>query len=175
GFEVNVGEDMWKVAVPSWRPDVSREIDLIEEVARIFDYNRIPTPEQVSYVKPAAYSSRELFIRKVRNAVRAMNFREIQTISLLPEPLAVHFISKEDHVRTLNQISQDQAVMRPDLRYGFLRTAAYNFNRNASGVAMFEISNVFSRSGKSTWIPGIREETELLLGVAGLQHEASWN
>lgn len=175
GFGVELGDNSWRVSVPSWRPDVSREIDLIEEVARIFDYNRIPTPEQVSYVKPAAYSSREIFIRNVRNAVRAMNFREIQTISLLPDPMAVHFISKEDQVRTLNPISQDQAVLRPDLRYGFLRTAAYNFNRNASGVAMFEIGNVFTRKGESTWIPGIREETELLLGVAGLQHEASWN
>jgi phenylalanyl-tRNA synthetase beta chain len=175
GFTVSANDNGWDVTVPTWRPDIEREIDLIEEVARIFDYNKIPAPEHVSYVKPAAYPAWELFLGKARGLARAMNFREIQTISLLPDPMAVHFVSAEDQVRTLNPISQDQAVLRPDLRYGFLRTAAYNFNRDASGVALFEIGNVFTRSGESTWIKGINEETHLIMGVAGLRQEASWN
>jgi phenylalanyl-tRNA synthetase beta chain len=175
GFVVSANDTGWDVVVPTWRPDVEREIDLIEEVARIFDYNKIPTPEHVSYVKPAAYPAWELFLQKVRGLAKSMNFREIQTISLLPDPMAVHFVSAEDQVRTLNPISQDQAVLRPDLRFGFLRTAAYNFNRDASGVALFEIGNVFTRAGESTWIKGINEETHLLLGVSGLRQEAAWN
>lgn len=175
GFVVEKAGSDWNVTVPSWRPDVSREIDLIEEVARIYDYNRIPAPEHVSYVKPAAYPAWELFLVKVRALARSMNFREIQTISLLPDPMAVHFVSAADQVRTLNPISQDQAVLRPDLRFGFLRTAAYNFNRDASGVALFEIGNVFTRAGESTWIKGINEEVHLLMGVAGIRQEASWN
>jgi phenylalanyl-tRNA synthetase beta chain len=175
GFAVSANDTGWEVVVPTWRPDVEREIDLIEEVARIYDYNKIPAPEHVSYVKPAAYPSWELFLAKVRGLARAMNFREIQTISLLPDPMAVHFVSAEHQVRTLNPISQDQAVLRPDLRFGFLRSAAYNFNRDASGVALFEIGNVFTRAGESTWIKGINEETHLLMGVSGLRQEASWN
>lgn len=175
GFGVSINDAGWDVVVPTWRPDVEREIDLIEEVVRIFDYNKIPTPEHVSYVKPAAYPAWELFLGKVRGLVRAMNFREIQTISLLPDSMAVYFVSAEDQVRTLNPISLDQAVLRPDLRFGFLRTATYNFNRNASGVALFEIGNVFTRAGESTWIKGINEETHLLMGMSGLRQEASWN
>jgi len=175
GFGVSINDAGWDVVVPTWRPDVEREIDLIEEVARIFDYNKIPAPEHVSYVKPAAYPAWELFLGKARGLARAMNFREIQTISLLPDPMAVHFVRAEDQVRTLNPISQDQAVLRPDLRFGFLRTATYNFNRDASGVALFEIGNVFTRAGESSWIKGINEETHLLMGVSGLRQEASWN
>lgn len=175
GFVVEKAGSDWDVTVPTWRPDVSREIDLIEEVARIYDYNRIPAPEHVSYVKPAAYPAWEQFLVRVRGLARSLGFREIQTISLLPDPMAVHFVSAADQVRTLNPISQDQAVLRPDLRFGFLRTAAYNFNRDASGIALFEIGNVFTRAGESTWIKGINEEVHLLLGVAGLRQESSWN
>jgi len=174
GFGVRATETGWKVHVPSWRPDVEREIDLIEEVARIIDYNTIPAPEQVAYVKPASFSKWELFMRDVRSVVRAMNFREIQTISLLPDTMSTFFIDPSDHIRTLNPISQDQAVLRPDLRYGFLRTAAYNFNRNIPGLALFEIGNVFRTSGTSTWIKGINEEVHLLMGIAGVQEQASW-
>lgn len=113
-------------------------------------------------------------MRDVRSVVRAMNFREIQTISLLPDTMSTFFIDPSDHIRTLNPISQDQAVLRPDLRYGFLRTAAYNFNRNIPGLALFEIGNVFRTSGTSTWIKGINEEVHLLMGIAGVQEQASW-
>jgi phenylalanyl-tRNA synthetase beta chain len=175
GFGTKATDSGWKVMIPSWRPDVEREIDLIEEIARIVDYNTIPTPEQVAYVKPASFSPWELFMREVRGIVRAMNFREIQTISLLPDTMSSYFIDPSDHVRTLNPISQDQAVLRPDLRYGFLRTAAYNFNRNIPGLALFEIGNVFRKSGKSTWIKGINEEVHLLMGLAGVQNQATWS
>ncbi len=175
GFGTQSTDSGWNVMIPSWRPDVEREIDLIEEIARIVDYNTIPAPEQVAYVKPASFSPWELFIREVRSVVRAMNFREIQTISLLPDTMSSYFIDPSDHVRTLNPISQDQAVLRPDLRYGFLRTIAYNFNRNIPGLALFEIGNVFRRSGKSTWIKGINEQVQLLMGVAGVKEQASWS
>jgi phenylalanyl-tRNA synthetase beta chain len=175
GFRLAAEADGWQIQVPGWRPDVEREIDLIEEVARIIDYNAIPAPAKVSYVKPTPLPHRELFLRKLREMVSGIGFREIQTISLLPDPIAEHFVSEQERVRTLNPISIDQAVMRPDLRFGFLRTAAYNFNRAASGVALFEMGNVFRKSEQGSWIKGIAEDTRLLIGISGEKQAASWH
>lgn len=175
GFKLSADEKGWQVTVPGWRPDVEREIDLIEEVARIFDYNAIPAPEKVSYVKPTPLPHRETFVRDLRSLVQGMGFREIQTISLLPDPMAEHFVNDQERVRTLNPISIDQAVMRPDLRFGFLRTTAYNFNRAAAGVALFEIGNVFRKSEQGSWIKGIAEDTRLLMGLSGVKQATSWH
>ena len=137
------GGDIIDCVVPTFRPDVTTEIDLIEEVARIFDYNKIPNPDYIKFSRPEALSFRENFQERVRQIVVNLGFQEIYANSLLPQHVAELFANQEDLVSTQNPLSVDTAVMRPSLAPGFIRAAAFNFNRDADGVAFFEIGNVF--------------------------------
>lgn len=169
------GGDVLECVIPTFRPDVTTEIDLIEEVARIFDYNKIPNPEYIKFSRPEALSFRENFQERVRQLAAGLGFREIYANSLLPVQVAELFADPSDLIHTLNPISKDTAVMRPSLIPGFIRAAAYNFNRDANGVAFFEIGNVFTRSESGTYHKGVREETHILLGTGGKHTEQNWN
>ena len=169
------GGDIIDCVVPTFRPDVTTEIDLIEEVARIFDYNKIPNPDYIKFSRPEALSFRENFQERVRQIVVNLGFQEIYANSLLPQHVAELFANQEDLVSTQNPLSVDTAVMRPSLAPGFIRAAAFNFNRDADGVAFFEIGNVFKKSENGTYHKGIKEETNLLLGCGGKSRIESWN
>ncbi len=160
--------------VPTFRPDIEREIDLVEEVARIFDYNKIPAPEFVRYIRPAPLPFLETFTNQVKTAARSLGFHEIFSNSLLPEKAAKFSENDKDIIPTLNPISKDQALLRPDLLYGFLRSVAWNFNRSTESVRFFEVGNIFQHGEKGTYIENVLEETHILLGLSGLKHVEHW-
>ena len=160
--------------VPTFRPDIEREIDLVEEVARIFDYNKIPAPEFVRYIRPAPLPFLETFTNQVKTAARSLGFHEIFSNSLLPERAAKFSEDAKNIIPTLNPISKDQALLRSDLLYGFLRSVAWNFNRSAESVRFFEVGNVFRNSEKGTYVENVQEETHILLGLSGMKHIEHW-
>lgn len=176
GFEPLAEEEgIIHCTVPSYRPDVSIEVDLIEEVARIFDYNNIPTTGRISFARPPVTPFEEKFKTVLHQACINLGLTELYNNSLLPENIEKSLGEEESSrlVRTLNPISRDQAILRPDLSYGFLKSAAYNFNRKAEGFRAFEIGRVFS-SGSGKWIKGIDETTGLLIGIAGNKLTQHW-
>jgi len=175
-FEVKkTNTDEMRCQVPSFRPDVTQEIDLIEEVARIYDYNKIPNPDYIHIPRPEQLPFREQFLTRVREAARSLDYREIYANSLLHENVARQFAREEELIRTLNPISNDTAVLRPSLTPGLLRAAGYNFNRGARSIRFFEIGNTFKKSSTGTWHPGIQEETWLMMGLGGLHREEFWS
>lgn len=167
-------EDVLHCKVPTFRPDIEREVDLIEEVARIYDYNKIPAPEFVRYITPSPIPYHEKLLDKVKDAVKSLGFKEIYSNSLMPEDRSHQFAEEKEIISTLNPISKDQTDLRPSLAYGFLRSASYNFNRSALSVRFFELGDVFKKGGKGTYIKGIEENTHLLLGLSGLKHREHW-
>ncbi len=176
-LEINVenkDKDTITCLVPTFRPDIEREIDLIEEVARIFDYNKIPAPEFVRYIRPAPLPFSEIFTNKVKTAARSLGFQEIFSNSLLPDKASKFADNPKDIISTLNPISRDQALLRPDLLYGFLRSAAWNFNRSSEAVRFFEVGDIFQRSDNGTYLDGVLEEAHLLLGISGFKHVEHW-
>ncbi len=173
--ETSGKELAWNCEIPTFRPDITSEIDVIEEVARIFDYNNIPDPERITIATPEPVPYGEAFREKVRSAAVSAGLKEIYTNSLLPEHFQDILGGESVVVPTLNPITRDQALMRTSLLYGFLRSAAYNFNRNVPGVQFFETGNIFRRDeGGGTWINGIHEATHLHVGIAGRTHSGHW-
>lgn len=172
-FGIEESGNILKCEVPTFRPDVHGEVDLIEEVARIYDYNNIPAPDYLKLRNLRPLPFHEQFREKVRNAVKSLGLREIYSNSLLPENV-ISYWGKDKVIPTLNPITKDQAILRPGLVHGFLSSADYNFKRKANGVRFFEIGNVFARSGNGTYIPGVKEETNLLIGVSGNKNEEHW-
>jgi phenylalanyl-tRNA synthetase beta chain len=174
GFQPENKGTVIECQVPTFRPDVTMEIDLVEEVARIYNYNNIPTTGRIAFSKPSLLPKEETFQVLLRDTAKAIGFQEIYTNSLLPDQVAATIPDADHLLFTLNPISRDQSLLRPSLGYGFLKTVAYNFNRLAEGMRLFELGNIFSKTGNGTYHLGIREEAVLLLGVAGQRTREHW-
>jgi phenylalanyl-tRNA synthetase beta chain len=175
GFRPEKKESVISCTVPTYRPDVTMEIDLVEEVARIYDYNNIPSTGRIAFAKPSALPREEIFHDLLRDTAKSLGFQEIYTNSLLSDGIAGLQEEESRVLRTMNPISKDQSVLRPSLGYGFLRTVAYNFNRLNFSLRFFETGNVFSVSDDGTYHEGIEEQPSLLLGVAGIRQKQHWS
>lgn len=178
GLELEViskNEDAVKFKIPTFRPDLVREVDLIEEVGRLYDYNKIEAPNHGIFVSTETFSEWELLITRLKKSSVELGFREIYTNSLISEKEAEQFGSLDSMVGTLNPLTKDMTTLRPSLLHGFLKAVSYNFNRKASSVLFFEIGNIFEQSEDWTFHKGIKEQTHLLLGVSGLKAVEHWS
>ncbi len=177
GLELEVlSKDEEKVtfSIPTFRPDLVREVDLIEEVGRLYDYNKIEAPNHGIFVSTEKFSEWELLISSIKKASVELGFREIYSNSLISEKEAEQFGSLDSMVGTLNPLTKDMTTLRPSLLHGFLKASAYNFNRQASGVRFFEIGNVFEQSKDFSYHEGIKEQTHVLFGLSGLKSIEHW-
>lgn len=167
-------EETITYSIPTFRPDLEREVDLIEEVGRLFDYNNIPTPKHGTFSSPEPISDWEKLVSRARETAKGMRFREIYSNSLMPKKDATLLGDLGDMIHTLNPISKDMTTLRPSLLYGFLSSVAYNFNRKVKGVRFFEVGNVFEKGEEGTYHRNIQEETNILFGLAGFKHIEHW-
>lgn len=168
-------KDTVTYAIPSFRPDLEREVDLIEEVGRLFDYNNIPKPKHGAFTSPESFSDWEKLNSKVKDIAKGLRFREIYSNSLISKEDAARFGDINSMLHTLNHISADMTTLRPTLLHGFLSSAAYNFNRSAPEVRFFETGHVFKKAENGTYYQGIHEEVNILLGMAGLKQIEHWS
>ncbi|SHF48460.1 phenylalanyl-tRNA synthetase beta subunit [Fodinibius roseus] len=167
-------ESVLRYRIPTFRPDLEREVDLIEEVGRLYDYNNIPSPGHGKFISPEPITEWEKMLSKSKETAKGLRFREIYSNSLMPEEEAGWLGKLDDMIHTLNPISSDMTTLRPSLLYGFLKATAYNFNRKARQVRFFEVGNVFEQAEKGTYHRGILEETNILLGLAGFKTVEHW-
>ena len=184
GFETTGEGDTLTVAIPAWRPDVSREVDVVEEVARLVGLERLPA---VAAVPVALAPVREdptfgLLDRMRRRAV-AYGFSDLATNSLVSAATAAAYAdaawSGHDRptVETLNPVSQEMAVLRPSLLPGLVQAAAYNAARGADALRMVDVGHVYARalSGEATVVDGYAETPALALAMTGLAERAAWD
>ncbi len=162
-------------SIPSFRPDLQREVDLVEEVGRLYDYNKIDSPQQTSFIEPKALTDWEQLNTQIKEIAKGLRFKEIFSNSLMSDKDAAMFEDVDSMIHTLNPISTDMTTLRPFLLPGFLQSAAYNFNRNASGVRFFETGHVFRKSKHGTYYPSISENVQLLIGIAGYKTVEHWH
>lgn len=162
-------------SVPTFRPDVEREIDLVEEVGRVMDFNTIPSPTHVDFIIPDPIPFHEKLLQRASKAAVMSGFKEIYTNSLLPQEKAVLYAAEDDLVSTLNPVSQEMTTLRPSMIHGFLQSAAYNFNRSAQTIRFFEIGHTFKKTEVGNWVEGVTEEIKLFLGLGGTTGAEHWN
>lgn len=167
-------DDTLTCNVPSFRPDVSREIDLIEEVGRIFDYNNIPRPSSTPFFTPTPISEEETFYQRLKTISASLRYKEISTNSLLSKKEASSLANESYHIDTLNPVSQENTTLRTGLTAGFLKAVSYNLNRSEKHLRFFELGHVFKKSDNGTWINGVEEHTHVLLGLTGQKETSSW-
>ncbi len=159
GCELKVGKKNIKVLVPSWRPDLKEDIDLIEELVRIKGYNKIPLiiPEKES-IKETLNNKQKLFHFSQR-AVASKGYTEAVTWSFTDSKVDSFFSELNSEIKLSNPISSDLDVLRSSLYSNLLIGAKKNIHRNFEDLMMFEIGPIFygKEPGKqSTMIGAIK-------------------
>jgi phenylalanyl-tRNA synthetase beta chain len=146
GFIVEGAGSEFSVVVPTWRLDVEREIDLIEEVARIYSYLKIPStlPSFAGGVIELPNARKQAVLR---NRLLALGYNESLSSTFIPREDA-RFFSSAEPVRIANPLSEEASYMRTTLVPGLLMQAAYNLNRGNTDVLLFEAGHVYSMQGE---------------------------
>jgi len=147
---VNRGErversEVWDVTVPAWRNDVTREIDLVEEVARHQGYEKIPTTFPALSRTPPTPDLRLRRDRAVRGWLIGSGFTEAVTFTFIERPVALQFADERQVVGIQNPLSEKFAVLRPSLLPGLLDSLAHNRRREQRDVRLFELASRMAR------------------------------
>ncbi|MBT5032410.1 MAG: phenylalanine--tRNA ligase subunit beta, partial [Proteobacteria bacterium] len=141
--DVARSDDGWTIKAPSYRYDLAYEADLVEEVARVFGYDRIPT--KLPSLVPASriVSEREVDVAAVRRTMIARDYNEIISYSFIDPEWEADYGSSEDPVELANPLSENMSVMRTSLLPGLLSSALLNVNRQVDRIRLFEIGNTY--------------------------------
>ncbi len=171
GIKSDLGEEL-SVEIPTWRHDVEREIDLIEEVARIYGYNKIPEVHKIS-VTLEEKVDHSAFVDKVRVILNSLGFYEIITNSLLSDETANRFGTP---VNVLNPQSSEMSHLRPTLLPGMLNAVSNNLKVNEKDLLLFEIGKIFSKRapGKIESFDDFTETEQLLVCISGNEVRTEW-
>jgi phenylalanyl-tRNA synthetase beta chain len=146
GFGVSPAADGWSITVPTRRVDALREVDLIEEVARHYGFDRIPVTFPTLRTAPAAMDPRITRARHLRQVLTGAGFSEAVTFGFIAEAAAAPFAADGDIAPIQNPLSETFAVLRPSALPGLLDALAHNRRREQRDVRLFELGNVFSRT-----------------------------
>ncbi len=177
-------EDTVDLAVPTYRVDVTRPCDVVEDVLRIYGYNNVEISETLhsSLSFKSATDSADHLRRLISEQLTAQGFNEILNNSLTAEAfysdLTIYPANR--CVKLLNPLSNDLNVMRQTLLFGGLNSLAYNINRKEADLAMYEFGNVyfFNQSAESTAetpLAPYSEAPRLALWMTGDMRKTSWN
>lgn len=145
GFGVDRAADGWAIAVPSWRVDITREVDLIEEVARHHGFDKIPSTFPSLRTAPPPPDPQIGRVRRVRHVMTGIGFSEAVTFGFTSDQAARPFAG-DAIVRIKNPLSEAFAVLRPSLLPGLLESAATNVRRGRPDVRLFEAGSRFTVS-----------------------------
>lgn len=155
GFTLEDAADGWTVVVPSFRVDVTREIDLVEEIARHAGYDRLPETFPVLRTGPRPSDPRIDADRLVRQILTGAGFAEAVTFAFIESQAASAFAPPAEIVAIAHPLSEKFAVLRPSLLPGLVESVGYNRRREQRTVRLFEIGRRFSASGGETRTVGL--------------------
>lgn len=144
GFGLRETAQGWEV--PSFRPDLTREVDLIEEIARVLGMDAIPSRVQAQFSPASASDCAYDRAMELCRAFVAQGLHEARSITLVPaEPLGLGAtqIALDDVLRVKNPMIDDQVVLRPNLLHGLLSALRENLRAGAASVRLFEIGRTF--------------------------------
>ena len=169
-----------KLSIPTYRVDVTREVDVIEEILRIYGYNQIETSEKLNAT--LTYSEgidREKYTDVISTLLTGKGFTEIMANSLTKSAYYNDLTTfpEENLVYLHNPLSSDLNSMRQTLLFGGLEAVAHNINHQRPHLKLFEIGNCYSRKSANESddvLKGYHEETHLGLFISGQVTEEIW-
>lgn len=173
GFETTVAADELTVYVPTRRWDIAIAADLVEEVARIYGYDNLPTTLPAGQTTPGSYTPAQKLIRQARQTLEATGLDQAISYGLTTEEKAKRFALEEALPTNLDfPMSSEHTTVRMNLISGLLDDLAYNAARKVNDVALYEQGRVFFRDEDQT---RPREVEHIAGAVTGLVSDANWN
>jgi phenylalanyl-tRNA synthetase beta chain len=146
GFELVTEGEGWTVTVPLRRVDVSREVDLIEEIARHYGFDKIPGRFPALLQASADNDPRIRRARQLRAVMTGAGFSEANTFGFIAKPAAAPFAREGELVAIANPLSENFGVLRPSVLPGLVSAVAYNRHREQRDIRLFEIGARFTRT-----------------------------
>ncbi|MFH1736064.1 MAG: phenylalanine--tRNA ligase subunit beta [bacterium] len=160
------GSDPIQATIPTFRFDLEREIDLIEEVARLHGYNQVPTADRANVALDVVAAAQETFEEKVCNALVRLGFNQVKTSPLIAKSETL-LRDYPEALKLRNPGSEDMAYLCNGLLPGLLKVAAHNLNRDNRGFRIFESGRVFHKDFS---------EKEVVAGLmVGVQDLGNWD
>ena len=144
GLAVDVVEDGWQVSVPSFRFDLAIEVDLIEELGRLYGYDKLPNTRPQGTVLTTNITETLTPVERLQNLMVDRGYHEAVTYSFV-EPKIQQLLAQDDSapIKLANPISSDLSVMRTSLWPGLVQAMGYNANRQHDRIRLFEVGRVF--------------------------------
>lgn len=176
--------DILHLTVPSYRVDVTRPCDVVEEVLRIYGYNNISIPERVTVTQsqPADTDLSNSLMQTVSEQLTAQGFNEILNNSLTSRSYyeGLETLGADKCVKIMNPLSSELSVMRQTLLFGGLESIEHNIKRRSGSLRFYEFGNVYSydttkQITKEHPLTPFSERMELGLWLTGKRNERSWN
>lgn len=169
GLKTSGGAGQWQVEVPSHRFDISLEVDLIEELARLYGYNRLPVRYPQARLAPQARAESRGELPALRRLLVARGYQEAITYSFIDPKLFELFSPGVEPLLLANPISSDMAAMRASLWPGLVKALQHNLNRQQDRVRLFESGQRFVGQ-----LDGLQQQPMLAGVVCGSRMPEGW-
>ncbi|NMX34608.1 phenylalanine--tRNA ligase subunit beta [Pseudomonas sp. WS 5413] len=170
GLDISAdGAGQWRVEVPSHRFDISLEVDLIEELARLYGYNRLPVRYPQARLAPQPKTEARAHLPELRRLLVARGYQEAVTYSFIDPKQFELFSPGVEPLLLANPISNDMAAMRSSLWPGLVKALSHNLNRQQDRVRMFESGLRFVGQ-----LDGLKQEPMLAGVVCGSRLPEGW-
>ncbi|MBL0732201.1 MAG: phenylalanine--tRNA ligase subunit beta [Desulfosarcina sp.] len=173
----NESDNSFVIIPPSYRVDIKRPVDIIEEVARLYGYNRIPVTFPSIPAKTKKSSPNIGYKKQIKNFMAGLGFSECINYSFINNRSAARLNLEPDDARynmlkLLNPLTKDHAVMRSSLIPGLLETMRRNITRNVYNLKLFEIGKTFIHKGEDA----LPHEKEIIAGLwTGTREASTWH
>ena len=168
GFEVKKDKKKLKLAVPSWRPDISQEVDIVEELVRISGYEKIKYIEPIKQRKKSTLNKYQKLFHFLQRSVASKGYLEAITWSFTDKRYNDYFRDAKKEIKIINPISSELGVLRNSIFSNLIMHINKNLDRGFKDLSVFEIGPIFNGSN-----PG--EQNTVVCGLtAGKKSRLSW-
>lgn len=171
----------WTVQLPTWRPDVQREVDLVEEVARVYGFDHVPAqlPEFRGAARPLPHAALR---DRLRSQLRVRGYAEVIALSFASREECSRFAASVEPVEILNPLSEEASILRTSTLPSMLHLLRNNLNRGLDDIRLYEIGKIYERNpfhnqraSLRTPEGAVRETAVLTLGACGAGAPAFWS
>ncbi len=168
GFQYKKEKNFIKIIVPSWRPDISQEIDIVEELVRISGYDKIKTIYPTKVRSKSTLTKSQKLFHFLQRAIASKGYLEAITWSFTDSNYNIHFKEKNKEIEIVNPISSDLGVLRNSIFSNLIMSIRKNLDRGFKDLSIFEIGPIFTGSN-----PG--EQNTVVCGLSsGKKSRLSW-
>ncbi|MCZ6819105.1 MAG: phenylalanine--tRNA ligase subunit beta [Calditrichaeota bacterium] len=168
GFGVS-GEEVLEVEVPTFRPDVVLEADLVEEVGRVFGYDNIPSDFSAVIDQSVPANASEALTSRLKSTLVALGLSEVVTYDLIGKDAARSFLQEGEPVTLIKPLSEELSTLRTSLIPSLLHTVCWNINHFNKNIKFFEVGNTFVADNKA-----VREYEHIAAVFTGAVAMISW-